>query len=54
MPLYEHRCTECELQEARITGIDDRTVTCTQCGALMVRTTSPVDVIKAYGQKNEE
>ncbi len=54
MPFYEYHCSECHLQETRIAGIDDQTVTCTQCGALMVRITSPVDVLRAYSQPNEE
>jgi putative FmdB family regulatory protein len=54
MPFYEYRCSECQLQETRISGIDDHTVTCTQCGALMVRITSPLDVLKAYTQQSED
>jgi putative FmdB family regulatory protein len=54
MPFYEYRCSECRLEETRIAGIDDQSVTCTQCGALMSRTTPPVEVLQAYSQTNED
>ena len=54
MPLYQYQCTECELAEERVAGIDDRTVTCTQCGALMTRTTAENDVYRAYEPAREE
>jgi putative FmdB family regulatory protein len=37
MPVYEYTCTNCNQREIRITGIDDHTVICDQCGQVMVR-----------------
>ena len=54
MPLYQYRCIECQLDEERVAGIDDRTVTCDQCGAIMTRTTAENDVYRAYVKKDEE
>jgi putative FmdB family regulatory protein len=50
MPAYEYTCTQCQLREVRITGIDDHTVLCDACGHVMMRQTDWDTLVASYGR----
>ncbi|MBW1917614.1 MAG: hypothetical protein JRI57_06285 [Deltaproteobacteria bacterium] len=46
MPLYCYQCTNCQVTETRIAGVDDHLAICDYCGHLMVRL--DVDLFAPY------
>ena len=54
MPAYEYTCTSCAEREVRITGIDDHTVICDQCGQVMVRQMDVETLLSTYAQPSEQ
>jgi len=51
MPVYDYKCIHCGIEEARIAGLDDRTVVCTNCGQIMNRLNHEDDLYLAYWNK---
>ena len=51
MPIYKYQCRECRSVEDRVAGIDDHTVTCSDCGALMGRTCAGDELFLAYSNR---
>ena len=37
MPIYEYQCLDCGGQDQRVSGLDDHTALCIQCGGMMLR-----------------
>lgn len=54
MPVYEYTCTNCNQREIRITGIDDHTVICDQCGQVMVRQMDVDALLAPYAEASEQ
>ena len=54
MPVYEYTCTNCNQREIRITGIDDHTVICDQCGQVMVRQMDVDALLAPYAAAPEQ
>lgn len=54
MPVYEYTCTNCNQREIRITGIDDHTVICDQCGQVMVRQMDVDALLAPYAEATEQ
>ena len=50
MPAYEYICSQCETREFRISGLDDHTVICDQCGQVMVRQADLDSLLASYQQ----
>lgn len=46
MPLYEYHCVDCEVQDARIAGLDDHAALCIRCGGVMLRRDE--DIFRPY------
>ena len=54
MPLYRYQCRACDLVEERISGIDDKTLVCTECGEIMDRTISQDEAFDYYWRPSME
>ncbi|MFH1034550.1 MAG: FmdB family zinc ribbon protein [Pseudomonadota bacterium] len=54
MPAYEYSCTACPEREVRITGIDDHTVICDQCGQVMVRQMDVDTLLASYSRSADQ
>jgi len=52
MPIYEYRCVDCGGRDQRVTGLDDHTALCNQCGGLMLRLEE--DVFQPYFENMAE
>ncbi|MFP3868739.1 MAG: hypothetical protein ACLFUU_11365 [Desulfobacteraceae bacterium] len=37
MPIYHYQCTNCQLRETRVAGVDDHFAICVRCQHLMIR-----------------
>lgn len=49
MPTYSYYCTNCQVCEKRIAGVDDHTAACAHCGGIIRRQGGIQTILSAYG-----
>ena len=54
MPAYEYICTSCGVHDIRISGIDDHTAICDQCGQVMMRNVDVDSLLASYSGGEEK